>query len=169
MEKVLNGIKKCSIKIQNLENISSFPELLKALAYILEDEAKECQEEQEPIITVERAIERVAEKMGVSYDSANKILAKVAKVNPAAAFTIIVKELAIELDQKYEGLIKDSKEIFGISLFDGKVHELNKDHIKSYKNFAAFRTSEDAKLVCNLLRDKLKDMFKGSVCKTTEK
>lgn len=79
---------------------------------------------------------------------------------PAAAFAIVLREIAIELDKKYEDHISNSPEIYSISLVDGRITKLYKSRIRSYKNFAAFRTIDDAKFACKVLREVLKDMFR---------
>lgn len=79
---------------------------------------------------------------------------------PAAAFAMVLREIAIELDKKYEDHISNSPEIYSISLTDGRITKLYKSSIRSYKNFAAFRTIDDAKFACKVLREVLKDMFR---------
>ena len=47
-------------------------------------------------------------------------------------------------------------------MFDGRITKANKAHIKNYRNFAAFRTVEDAKTACSIVRDILKELFKNN-------
>ena len=47
-------------------------------------------------------------------------------------------------------------------MFDGRITKANKAHIKNYRNFAGFRTIEDAKIGCTITRDILKEMFKNN-------
>jgi hypothetical protein len=42
---------------------------------------------------------------------------------------------------------------------DGRIYKVNKAHIKNYRNFAAFRSIEDAKTACKILREILKSMY----------
>ena len=72
-----------------------------------------------------------------------------------------MREVAIVLDDKYKNHIENSKEIYTISNLSGeiiKVKDLN--HIKNFKNFAAFRTLEDAKKVKQILAEPMKLLFK---------
>ena len=78
-----------------------------------------------------------------------------------AAVNIVLREIACILDEKYPDHINKSDKIYIISTFDGRIHEVSKAYIKNYRNFAAFRTIEDAKIACNIVRDQLKDMFKS--------
>lgn len=88
------------------------------------------------------------------------ILDKLTEVNPAAVTTLALKIIAVELDKKYKDHISNSPEIFVFSMLDGKIHSICKSQIKNFKNFAAFRTLEDAQFACNILKDELEKMFK---------
>lgn len=79
---------------------------------------------------------------------------------PSAAYSMILKEIAIALDKKYPDHISDSPEIYTISLLNGKICKVPKASIKSCNNFAAFRTVEDAKFACKVTKDFLKELFK---------
>src|SRR5574344_1000691 len=88
------------------------------------------------------------------------ILDKLSEVNPAAVITLALKIIAVELDKKYKDHISNSPEIYVFSMLDGKIYSICKSQIKNFKNFAAFRTLEDAQFACNILKDELKEMFK---------
>lgn len=105
-------------------------------------------------------IQKIADRKGWTYQKVNGWLKSIEDENPIAAFNIILREIAIDLDRKYEDHIENSEKIYIISTLDGRIHEICKAHIKNYRNFAAFRTIEDARFACTLLRDKLKEMFK---------
>ena len=78
---------------------------------------------------------------------------------PAAALSLLLREIAVELDKNYKDHINDSDKIFVICTLDGKIHEAVKTHVKHYKNFAAFRTLEDARIACKILQKELRFMF----------
>lgn len=78
---------------------------------------------------------------------------------PAAALSLLLREIAVELDKNYKDHINDSDKIFVISMLDGKIHEVVKRYVKNYKNFAAFRTLEDARIACKTLQKELRFMF----------
>lgn len=88
------------------------------------------------------------------------ILDKLSEVNPAAVITLALKIIAVELDKKYKDHISNSPEIYVLSMLDGKIHSICKSQIKNFRNFAAFRTLEDAQFACNILKDELEKMFK---------
>ena len=105
-------------------------------------------------------VNKVAQRLGWSHEKAAGYLNNLDSIYPAAAFAIVLREIAIELDKKYEDHISNSPEIYSILPTDGRIIRLYKNNIRSYKNFAAFRTIDDAKFACKVLREVLKDMFK---------
>ena len=107
-------------------------------------------------------IEKIANKLNWKVEKVYNYLNNVDTILPAAAFSMVLREIAIELDKKYEDHIENSPEIYVISLLDGRITKANKAHIKNYRNFAAFRTIEDAKIACTITRDILKEMFKNN-------
>ena len=111
--------------------------------------------------SVSSIIQRIADRTGWKPQKVEGYLNAIDAMMPMAAFNIVLREVAIMLDQKYPDHINKSKRIFCISPLDGRIHEVCKAHIKNYRNFAAFRSVEDAKLACNFLRKPLKEMFKS--------
>ena len=107
-------------------------------------------------------LEKIAQKNGWHVGKVCNILNTVAELNPIAAMNIVLREIAIEIDKKYKDHIQDSPKIYVISLFDGRITEANKAHIKNYRNFAAFRSVSDAKIACSIVKDILKEMFKNN-------
>lgn len=110
---------------------------------------------------LEYYIQKIAEKLGWKIEKVYNYLNSVDTILPVAAFSMVLREIAIELDKKYEDHIEKSPEIYVISMFDGRIAKANKAHIKNYRNFAAFRSISDAKIACKITRDILKEMFKS--------
>lgn len=113
---------------------------------------------EEPV-TLNYFMEEIAKTKGWKPERAAGWLNGIAELSPIAAFNIVVREVAVWLDKKYEDHIENSEKIYIISPFDGVIHEVCKKYIKNYRNFAAFRTIEDARFACNMLRGQLKGMF----------
>ena len=105
-------------------------------------------------------IEKIAKKKGCKLEKLYNFLDNIDELSEVAAFSIVLREVAIEIDKKYKDHIQDSPKIYVISLFDGRITEANKAHIKNYRNFAAFRTIEDAKIACKIVSPLLKELFK---------
>lgn len=106
-------------------------------------------------------VEKLAKKLNWKVEKMYNYLNTIDSMYPAAAFSMILREVAIELDKKYEDRIEKSPEIYVISMLDGKITKANKAHIKNYRNFAAFRSVEDAKTACSIVREILKELFKS--------
>ena len=106
-------------------------------------------------------IEKIAARLGWKPEKVYNYLNSVDSILPAASLSMVLREIAIELDKKYEDHIENSPEIYVISLLDGRITKANKAHIRNYRNFAAFRTIEDAKIACKIVKPVLKEMFKN--------
>lgn len=106
-------------------------------------------------------IASLAKKAGWKPKKMAGCLQNLWNINPSVAFSMLLREVAIELDKKYEDHINNCEELFIISPMDGRIHKVPRAYIKNFRNFAAFRTEEDAKIACRILRDDLKEMFKS--------
>lgn len=136
------------------------PELLE-LGIVTTVKPKKPVAETEVPMELEYYIQKIAEKLGWKIEKVYNYLNSVDTILPAAAFSMVLREIAIELDKKYEDHIEKSPEIYVISMFDGRITKANKAHIKNYRNFAAFRSVSDAKIACRITKDILKEMFKS--------
>ena len=137
------------------------PQLLEAGIVTTAKPAKSVVETKVPM-ELEYYIQKIAERLGWKIEKVYNYLNSVDTILPAAAFSIVLREVAVELDKKYKDHIEKSPEIYVVSLLDGRITKTNKAHIKNYRNFAAFRTVEDAKIACSIVRDILKELFKDN-------
>lgn len=108
------------------------------------------------------AIKSLAKKTNWKEEKLLNILATLHLANPWAATQMVLREIAIELDKKYDDHINKSEKIYAISPQDGRIHEINKKTVKNYKAFPAFRSIEDAKIACSLIREHLKSIFSNA-------
>ena len=138
------------------------PKLLEAGIVTTTKSAKSAVVESEVPMELEYYIQKIAEKLGWKVEKACNYLNSVDTILPAAAFSMVLREIAIELDKKYEDHIDKSPEIYVISTLDGRITKANKAHIKNYRNFAAFRSVNDAKIACSIVKDILKELFKNN-------
>lgn len=136
------------------------PKLLEAGIVTTTEPAKSVVETEVPM-ELEYYIQKIADKLGWKVEKVYNYLNSVDAILPAAAFSMVLREIAVELDKKYEDHIEKSPEIYVISMLDGRITKANKAHIKNYRNFAAFRSVSDAKTACKITRDILKEMFKS--------
>lgn len=108
------------------------------------------------------AIKSLAKKTNWKEEKLLNILITLYHANPWAATQMVLREIAIELDKKYDDHINKSEKIYVISPQDGRIHEINKKTVKNYKAFPAFRSIEDAKIACSLIREHLKSIFSNA-------
>lgn len=143
----------------------TLPELIKAgIITVKQDMDKSVspvQKDSKVPVDLEFYVQKIADRLGWKIDKVYNYLNSVDTILPAAAFSMVLREIAIELDKKYEDHIEKSPEIYVISMLDGRITKANKAHIKNYRNFAAFRSIEDAKIACRITRDILKELFKS--------
>ena len=103
----------------------------------------------------------LAKRLNWKPDKVLGFLNKLAEIRPILPFNLLLKEIAEELDKQYAGHIKNSKEIWVVSVLNGSIGRVNKDEITTYDNFAAFRTKEDAKFALKVLAEQYNDIFGG--------
>ena len=108
------------------------------------------------------AIENLTKKTNWKEEKLLNILNTLHLANPWVATQMVLREIAIELDKKYDDHINKSEKIYVISPQDGRIHEINKKTVKNYKAFPAFRSIEDAKIACSLIREHLKSIFSNA-------
>lgn len=144
---------------------AAIPRLLKAgiISKSIGKVVKEAEEHEmeEKKLSLKYYIEKLAERLGWKVEKVYNYLNTIDSVYPAAAFSMVLREVAIELDKKYEDHIEKSPDIYVISMLDGRITKANKARIKNYRNFAAFRSVEDAKTACSIVREILKRLFKS--------
>lgn len=104
----------------------------------------------------------LAQNKGWTLGKTVDFLNEVTCVHPSSTFDILLMVIARYLDEQYPDHIKNSPRIFGISASDGKVIEVYKEDIANFRNFAAFRSPEDAGIACRILRDFKRALFKKS-------
>lgn len=104
-------------------------------------------------------IKRFADRQKCDLEDAKKWIKELEEINLASAFSVLLREVAIYLDLQYEDHIQNCEEVYSISLVDGRIYKIYAPQIKNYKNFAAFRTLEDAKKACKIMKPYLKRMF----------
>lgn len=106
-------------------------------------------------------ISRMAKRYDWDEKRLYRILNTIDEVHPSASVQMVLKEIALMLDEKYPGYIGKSEEMYVISMGDGNIYPINKDNIKNFRNIAVFRTVGDAELAKNILGTKLTSLFDG--------
>lgn len=103
----------------------------------------------------------LADKKGWEPKKMVRYIENLTKFNPAAAASVLLREIAIDFDDAHEGHIEDSEEIWTISMLNGKVEQVDKSKVKNYRNFPAFRSEREAKEAHAILSKRLRKMFRG--------
>ena len=125
-----------------------------------EDEPLKAEKKSTPMC-VDHYISSLASKLGWKPEKMAGYLENLWEIYPAAAFSLILREIASELDKKYKDHINNCEELYIISTMDGRIHKVPRAYATNLRNFAAFRTEKDAKIACKILKSDLKDMFSG--------
>ena len=148
---------KMEVKVLRVNNLAEL--LFQAiLADMTGVEGVETAASTDDVKDFEYYVAKIAERKGWKFERAYRWLEEIEQEYPIAAFNIVLKEIAIDLDKKYPDHISESEHIYVISTINGRIVEVDKTKIRNYRNFAAFRTVEDAKFACKVLRQPLKDM-----------
>lgn len=133
----------------------------KSIPFLIEEGVIKEVEEEGTHIDPYFYIEHLAKRIHWNKDNLQKYLANLYTIYPAAVLSIMLREIAIVMDEKYKNHIENSKEIYVISTLSGEITKVKDlDRIKNFKNFAAFRTLDDALAAKHILRDPMKQMFK---------
>lgn len=110
-------------------------------------------------ITFSDVIDSLKARWGVTVAGLDNILRTLEKGNTGALLNIYLREVALMLDDEYEDHISKAENLFVIDATNGAIRRLPKDNIITYNTFAAFRTLEDAKYACKILKPVFKDIY----------
>ena len=105
------------------------------------------------------AIDNLAAKLKWKPEKLLGVLDKLKEVNIAITFSLVLKQIAIDLDKKYEDHILKSPKLYCISLFDGTICEITPTKHGNYSNIALFRSEEEAQSAIEALKPFYKEMF----------
>lgn len=96
----------------------------------------------------------LAYRIKLDYEFVLDFLDLITEINPSLTVSLLLKELAIELDKQYSDHISKSPIIYYVSNFNGDIKCINNPKkIKSFKNFAAFRTQKDVEMAVKALKE----------------
>ncbi len=156
-EQLIKVVNLCGIPIPIAQveiNKTTLPDLIKRGIIVAEGSDSDID------ITIECAVQHLANRIGWNKENLEKYFNNLYKISPAAVFEIVLKEVAIMLDEKYPDHISSSKEIWVINKVNGRIQKLKDlSKIKSFKHFAAFRSLEDALVAKKVMAPTLKDLY----------
>lgn len=156
-EKLIKVVELFGIPVSVAEidvNETTLPDLIKQGIVVAEGSNSDIN------ITIEGAVQHLANRIGWNRENLEKYFNNLYKISPAAVFEIVLKEVAILLDEKYPDHISNSKEIWVIDKVNGEIQKLKDlSKIKSFQHFAAFRSLEDALVAKRVMAPALKDLY----------
>ena len=92
---------------------------------IIRGEVKIVKETSNPIEIWANAWNNLCDKAKLTSGGMSSILDALKRANHWAVVQLLLKEIAIELDKKYDNHINNSEKIYAISPQDGRIHEVN--------------------------------------------
>ena len=113
-------------------------------------------------LSVKYYVAKLARKMNLKFEVCEAMLGNIASYSPIAVISLLAKQISLELDQHYDGHIRDAEHIFVLSTVDGTITEIPaKARVETnYRNFAAFRSLEDANLAYSILGNLYNEAFR---------
>lgn len=113
-------------------------------------------------LSVKYYVAKLARKMNLKFEVCEAMLGNIASYSPITAMSLLAKQISLELDQHYDGHIRDAEHIFVLSTVDGTITEIPaKARVETnYRNFAAFRSLEDANLAYSILSHLYNEAFR---------
>lgn len=117
-------------------------------------------------ISLQYYVDHMAARIGWKPINLDKYLFNLSKISLSSVFEIMLREIAIVLDEKYPDHIEKSELIFCVYKLTGKIVRV-KDvkSIKNFRNFAAFRTLDNAMAAKHILKVPMKELFARPVKK----
>lgn len=131
-----------TIKMQDEEDLNL---LVTHGMLIMKEEKEKPKRENKPVsITYERAIERIADRVGWKKEKVAGYLNSLKNINPVAALTTVMHELAKEADRNYLDHISNVERVWVFNHINNRTIALeNSQKRLNFKTFAAFRTLSD--------------------------
>lgn len=111
----------------------------------------------EPLKPVGYYLAKYCKRLGWDIKRFTNSFADICSVNPAPLFIALLKEIAIDMDKKYDGHISECDSHYVVSPVDGGVHKAK--GLNNFRNISAFRTAEDAISALLILKEIHQEMF----------
>ena len=111
--------------------------------------------------SVKYYVAKLAKKMNLKFEVCESMLGYIESYSPMTVMSLLAKQISLELDQHYEGHIRNAEHIFVLSTINGTITEIPSEARAdtNYRNFAAFRSLEDANLAYSILSHLYNEAF----------
>ena len=112
-------------------------------------------------LSVKFYVAKLAKKMNLKFEVCEAMLGNIASYSPITVLSLLAKQISLELDQHYEGHIRNAEHVFVLSTVNGTITEIPSEARAdiNYRNFAAFRSLEDANLAYSILSHLYNEAF----------
>ena len=88
-----------------------------------------------------------------TVENTTKFLEILYDVDTPSVFNLLLKEIAVDLDKKYDDHILNSETLYVVDSHNGEIVQVSTDQEINVNTIALFRTFEDAKLALTILED----------------
>lgn len=105
----------------------------------------------EEVMDIFHVISHLAKRIGWKPENLKKYIENLYTISPVAVYQILLKEIALMLDNNYNDHISKAKRLFAISVIDGRIFEVEHTECGNYANVALFRTYKEAELAKRVL------------------
>ena len=112
-------------------------------------------------LSVKFYVAKLAKQMNLKFEVCEAMLGNIASYSPITVLSLLAKQISLELDQHYEGHIRNAEHVFVLSTVNGTITEIPSEARAdtNYRNFAAFRSLEDANLAYSILSHLYNEAF----------
>ena len=112
-------------------------------------------------LSVKYYVAKLAKKMNLKFEVCESMLGYIASYSPMTVMSLLAKQISLELDQHYEGHIRNAEHIFVLSTINGTITEIPSEARAdtNYRNFTAFRSLEDVNLAYSILSHLYNEAF----------
>lgn len=104
-------------------------------------------------------VEHLAYRMKVDAKELYDFLIYLSKFHPMAFINVLLREIALVMDDKYKNHIKECDNVYVLSSYNGEITKVPTSFIRSFKGFAAFRTYEEADKAKYIMKDYLAKIY----------
>jgi hypothetical protein len=144
--------------------------IIKASSKVKTDNAEHSEEKRDNIpsgvlVIPEIVINSLAARLYWKREKVINYVMSIWEINHWAATEIMLREIAKTFDLRHSGDICHQTEVYVISSYNGHVYRLFRNDITTFKNFAAFRSGEEAKDAIKLLQSFFDIMFNNAKAK----
>jgi hypothetical protein len=108
-------------------------------------------------------IKRCADRLNMNVEEFNALLTKLKAVYPNTVFQLLLREIALEMDNTHQGNIRSVEPLYIVNSINGNIVKTklsNEDRKRDFIPCSLFRSEDEAKLACGILGGLYYQIFK---------